>query len=377
MSDTESMSERELAQYLTEQVFTDQPRSVGEALAAADDPTPPIEPAPDPQSPPPSEETPPEPSPHEEPPVVVTDTPEQPVPVEVPQPPPSDEPGRDDEKEEYVLEGDELEEEEAPHVAWATKKYGDNPDKWAKAAFDQEQHISRMGNQLKEAEALAVQWYEYAQQAEAQATQTQQMGMPMSSQEEAWVEQATVNPLEYARQAAFNGNVNLFNAILSRVAEENPGFAANIGAQVQMELRQAADAEMAQGNGQAPMTLQQALGGSFQRLGINLDQAGPSMSEKIAELGEYHPYVQAILGMDDGQRDLAVQAVYDLTRAGTLTKRVVRDEQRAEQIKREGELRREAAGVVQGSPHVAPQKEDPFMAAMEQEWRDRRQWGGE
>ena len=235
-----------------------------------------------------------------------------------------------------------------------------------------------MGNQLKEAEALAVQWYEYAQQAEQQAAQTQQMGMPMSAQEEAWVEQSLANPMDYARQAAFNGNVNLFNAILARIAEENPGLAANIGSQVQMELRQAADAELAQQrNGPQPMTLQEALGGSFQRLGINLEQSGPSMSEKIAELGEYHPYVQAILGMDDGQRDLAVQAVYDLTRAGTLTKRVVRDEQQAAQIQREGELRREAAGVVQGSPHIPPVKEDPFMAAMEQEWKDRRQWGGE
>lgn len=259
-------------------------------------------------------------------------------------------------------------------MAWAKKKYGDDPDKWAKAAFDQEQHISRMANQLREAEQIAVQWYEYAQQAEAQAVQTQQMGMPMSAQEEQWVEQALANPLEYARQAAFNGNVNLFNAILARVAEENPGFAANIGAQVQLELRQTADAQMAQANGPPQMSLTDSLGGSLQRLGINLQQAGPPMSEKIAELGEYHPYVQAILHGDDGQRDLAVQAVYDLTRAGSLTKRVVRDEQRAAQIQREGELRREAAGVVQGSPHVTPPKEDPFMEAMRQEWKDRRQW---
>jgi hypothetical protein len=375
MSDTESLSERELAEYLTSEVFSTEPRSVGEALAAADDPTPPVEPAPDPQQPPPAEETPPEPSLHEEPPVIVTDEPVQPEPIEVPAPTPSDEPGRDDEKEEYALEE---ETDELPHMAWAKKKYGDDPTKWAKAAFDQEQHISRMGNQLKEAEALAVQWYEYAQQAEQQAQQAPSVGMPMSAAEEQWVEQATTNPMEYARAAAFNGNVQLFNAILARVAEENPGFAANIGAQVQTELRQAADQEMAQqANGQQPVTLQQALGGSFQRLGIDLEQAGPSMSEKIAELGEYHPYVQAILGMDDGQRDLAVQAVYDLTRAGTLTKRVVRDEQRAAQIQREGELRREAAGVVQGSPHIPPVKEDPFMAAMEQEWKDRRQWGGE
>ena len=377
MSDheNEGMSERQLADFLTEEVFSDKPRSVGEAMKAADleDPTPLIE---DPPGAP-GEEL------EQEPPL-----PPQPEPVETGPIVVSDEPGRDDEKREppAAVEGEvtpeeeELgeieEEEELPHLVWAKKKYGDDPDKWAKAAFDQEQHISRMANSLKEAEALAVQWYEYAQQAEAAATSAQTQGMPLSASEENWVEQAMANPHGYARQAAMQGNVNLFNAVLARVAEENPGVAASIGSQIQMEMQQIVAAE----NGQmqsGPPPLDQALGASFQRLGINLEQAGPQMSEKIAELGEYHPYVQAILNGDDAQRDLAVQAVYDLVRATTLVSRRVRDDQRATQIQREGELRREAAGVVTGSPHTPPPAVDPFMAAMEQEWKDRRQWGGD
>jgi hypothetical protein len=98
------------------------------------------------------------------------------------------------------------------------------------------------------------------------------------------------------------------------------------------------------------------------------------MSEKIAELGEYHPYVQAILGPDPGQRDLAVQAIFDLVREGQVTLRRVRDEQKEATIKREGELRREAAGIVTGAPHTPPPAEDPLMAAMQREWEARRQW---
>jgi hypothetical protein len=64
-------------------------------------------------------------------------------------------------------------------------------------------------------------------------------------------------------------------------------------------------------------------------------------------------------------------------RSSKLTKRVVRDEQSAERIRREGELRREAAGVVQGSPHTPSPQQDPFMQAMEDEWKQRGQWGGE
>jgi hypothetical protein len=369
----ESMTERELAQKLQDELFSGKPRSVGEALAA-DDPTPLIEDPPgqpgDELEPPPK--PPAEPEPVEAPPIVVSDEPgrdiekgQEPAPVAAEAAP---------EPEEEEPEEDTEEEEDLPHLAWAKKKYGDDPDKWAKAAFDQEQHISRMANSLKEAEQLAVQWYEYAQQAERQAAQQQQMGMPLSAQEEAWVEQAMTNPYTYARQAGMQGNVPLFNAVLARVAEDNPGLAASIGSQIQMEMQQYV---AAQDNGamQAAPTLDQALGASFQRLGINLEQAGPQMMAKVQELGEYHPYVQAILTGDDAQRDLAVQAVYDLVRAGTLTKRRVSDDQRAEQIKREGELRREAAGVVTGSPHVPPQEKDPFVDAMRQEWKDRRQWG--
>jgi hypothetical protein len=364
--ETESLTERELAEELFEDVFSGRPRSVGEALAAADEIPP--EPA--------ADEI-PEP-PVEEPPLVVTDEPTQP---DTPEGQPGEEVAPEPELE---LEGEaeDLDTEDDENVVWAKKKYGDEPHQWAKAARNQERHISQLANELREAQEVAVQQHGYIQQLEQQAQSASfngGMGMPLSSQEEAWVEQAMSNPYGYAQQAAFQGNGQLFNAVLTRVAEENPMLAGQISAQVQQDLQQAAyqqqgpPQEEVHPQAQLPIALAQ----SFVRLGIDLAESGPPMAEKIGELGEYHPYVQAILTGDERQRDLAVQAVYDLMRSSKLTKRVVRDEQSAERIRREGELRREAAGVVQGSPHTPSPQQDPFMQAMEDEWKQRGQWGGE
>ena len=134
----------------------------------------------------------------------------------------------------------ETEEEERPerededtreddNVVWARKKYGEHPEKWARAAYDMEQHISRLTREKRESDELATTWYEYAQQIEA--TQQQQLGasMPLSSQEEEWIERSLLNPLEATRQAAYGGRVQLYNGVIERVASENPGLAASIG----------------------------------------------------------------------------------------------------------------------------------------------------
>ena len=71
-----------------------------------------------------------------------------------------------------------------------------------------------------------------------------------------------------------------------------------------------------------------------------------------------------------------MQAMYDLAGAGGNVTRV-RDDARAARIRREGELRREAAGVVTGSPHTPPPQQSPLMAAMEEEWKARGQWRDE
>jgi hypothetical protein len=117
------------------------------------------------------------------------------------------------------------------------------------------------------------------------------------------------------------------------------------------------------------------LSDSIQRVGINREKYGPQMAEKIAELGEYDPYVQTIMhSADPAQRDLALRAVYDLVRTGqTSVTRAVESDREA-QIRREGELRREAASMVTGSPHFEPPKETPFMEGMIEEWKRRGQW---
>lgn len=304
---------------------------------------------------------------------VVHDAPpdEQPAPAAPPAPPSQEKPVEEQPDEQ------EAEEEGEPHVVWATKKYGNDPDRWAKAAFDQERFISSLASEKKQAEDAARQAIEYAQQVEASA-QTGPAGMPMSAAEEAWVDEAMANPTGYAYQAAMSGNAQLYNAVIQRVAEMDPGMAASVGTQVQLAMHQERsrlEAEQAaQQNGGGPQDFNADLGQSFQRVGVDIQRYGQSMWEKIDNLGEYHPYTLAILGGDPIQRDLAVQAVYDLVRTGqTTTSRVV-DEQREAQIQREGELRRNAAGVVTGSPHAETTKRPPFFEAMEEEWRKRGQW---
>jgi hypothetical protein len=352
-----SESEQEVTQFLREQMFG--PRSPSEAAARQ-------EPDPEKATPPPPGEPAPEMLPPEDAPVVVTDEPPKPPAEPFPETPvqPAVEPPPGEEEElEPELEG----EDEA--TVWAKKKYGDDTAKWAKAARDQELYISRLANEKREAEELAGQWYEHAQQVEAQQ-QTLAGGMPLSASEEGWVEQSLVNPLEYARQAAFSGKTQLYNGVIQRVAEENPMLAAQIGTTVQTELAQYAAYEQQQQQVNGQPDLAQALGGSFSRLGIDLQTQGAPMAEKIAELGEYNPYVQAILHGDEGQRDLAVQAVYDLTRATSHTARRV-----GQNVQRENELRRDAmvvqSGGVQAPP--APPKPPAFLAGMEEEWRRRGQ----
>jgi len=274
---------------------------------------------------------------------------------------------------------EEQEEQGEPHVVWATKKYGTDTTRWAKAAYDQERFISQLASDKKQAEETAQEAIQYAQQVEANA-RAAPTGMPLSAQEEAWVEQAMTNPVGQAYQAAMGGRVDLYNAIIDRLAEMDPSMAANVGTQVQMAMHQERarmeheSRERAAQNGGPSGDFNTEMGQSFQRLGINVNQYGEAMWTKIEELGEYHPYALAILGGDAIQRDLALQAVYDLVRTGQTTTQRVADTQREEQIRREGELRRNAAGVVTGAPHTPPTKQSPFMDAMEAEWRRAGQW---
>jgi hypothetical protein len=300
----------------------------------------------------------------EEAPEVVRDAPPPPPPEPEPEPlAPAAPPGEQEEGEEPPPE-----EEGDPNVSWATKKYGDDATKWAKAAYEMERHISQLTQEKHASDELAAQWYEYAQQAEASSNAG--TAMPLSAQEEMWVENAVANPLEAARQAAFNGRVPLFNGIIERVAQENPGLAAQIGAQVQVELQNYVALERQQ---VAPPSLEQSLQASFNRTGIDLQRDGQRMSEKISELGEYHPYVRAILNGSEQERDLAVQAVHDLTRATTFSSRQV---ERSKAVQREEELRREAMVVQTGGmqPPPAPRKETPFERSMEEEWRRSGAW---
>jgi len=221
---------------------------------------------------------------------------------------------------------------------------------------------------------------DYAQYAEQQAVERQQAGMPLSAQEEMWIEQAVSNPLEAAYAALQHGNQQLYNGLIERIAAENPALAVNVGTQAQMAFQQSQAQQRVQADAQAARAADfpTALGESVGRVGIDLERYGPQMSEKIGELGEYHPYVQTIMHTPDpGQRDLAMMAVYDLVRTGTTSVTRAKETEREAQIRKEAEMRREAASVITGSPHASTPKQSPFLQAMEDEWRRAGQWHDE
>jgi hypothetical protein len=289
-------------------------------------------------------------------------------------------PPKEEEPEQAEEDGEEEggeEDEEAAHIVWARRKFGTDPEQWAKGAYHQEQLLGRMAAEKKQAEEAAQQAYQYAEEIQVQAQPT---GMPISAAEEAWVEESMSNPTGAAYQAARTGNIQLYNAVIERVAEMDPAMAANVGTQVQLALHQEQQQlqwQQQQSANGAQTDFTTEMGASFQRLGINVNKYGESMWTKIEELGEYHPYALAILGGDPIQRDLAIQAVYDLVRQGTTTTRKIVDEEREGRIRREGELRRNAAGVVTGSPHQETPKQNAFLQEMENEWRRRGQWSDE
>jgi hypothetical protein len=301
----------------------------------------------------------------------------EPEPEEVPAEPPVEAPPSPPAEEPEEETPPEPEEEEVPALAWAKKKYGDDAQKWAAAAYQMEQHISKLAAEKQKAEEFGRQMAEYAQFAENQMVDRQQAEMPISAQEEAWIEQGLADPVNYAYTALSQGHPQLYNGLIARIAEENPALAANVGTQAQMAMQQAVAAQQIQADqAQARESdFPTRLGESVQRVGVDLQAYGNQMSEKIAELGEYHPYVQTIMhSPDPGQRDLALMAVYDLVRTGKTATRRARETDHEAQIRREGELRREAASVVTGSPHVEQQKESPFMEGMLAEWRRAGQW---
>jgi hypothetical protein len=345
--ENESLSERAFAAELEDQIpalLGIEPRSPGEAVSGEEE-------------------------------VVVSDEPPSAPAVE---PAPATEPGEPEAvpatEEEEEVEPETAEEES---LVWARRKYGEDVtlERIAKAAFDQEQMVSRLGTKAKENESLAAEWYQYAQNLERQL-QAQPTGMPLSSAEEQWIENSITNPLAHAVQAKMSGNEVLYRAVIARVSQEDPLAAGQVASYVETAYAEHVRAQQANAeeNGRSG---EQEIGASIQRLGIDLDRYGRPMMEKIGEMGEYHPYTQAILHGSEAERDLAFQAVYDLVREGRVMRREVRDTEREEQIKREGELRRKAAGVLTGAPHVPAVKQSPFMEAMENEWKRAGQWSDE
>ena len=359
-NEPESLSEREFAAELEGKMgalLGGTPRSPGEAVRVSGEV--------------PDAEPPQEPQIVEDIPPAAPETPAPQIP-EAPEeaPEPSEVEPQEEGDEDYVGEG----------LAWAKRKYGDEVtlERLADVAFNQEQALSRQGSKIKEAEQLGYQWYEYSQNLEHQLAQ-QPTGMPLSASEEQWIENSLANPLGFAAQAKATGNEALYRGVISRIAQEDPVAAGQIASQVEMafvaQQQQAAYAAQQQNGAQS---MEATIGASVQRLGIDLQAYGQPMMAKIGELGEYHPYTQAILYGSDQERDLAFQAVFDLVRESRMTRRVVRDSEREEAIRKEGELRRQAAGVLTGTPNrQTPPPTSPFMAAMEDEWRRAGQWNDE
>ena len=190
-------------------------------------------------------------------------------------------------------------------LVWAKKKYGDEHGEVGQAACDQEQHISRSPPRRRRPRNWRASGTSTPSRSSSRQQQTQ---MGCRSQRRRSSGSSSRSPTRCSPRAGrAAGNVNLYNGVIARIAEENPLLAAQIGTQVQMELQSLAAAGAGRAAGAAR---EQALSASSAASASTSRRKGETMSEKIAELGEYHPYVQAILGGDDGQRDIAIQAVY-------------------------------------------------------------------
>jgi hypothetical protein len=264
-----------------------------------------------------------------------------------------------------------LEEEE--YVAWAKKQFGDDVDlenasarKLAKSAFEKEKMLgakSQEAKELREAQDAA----ELQRKIDALTTPG-----ALTEEDEAWVETAATdaNPFEYAYNAHLAGRDDLYNAILSQYGSMGPQEEA---------LARRFHGEMIQRLSQPQLSPQeqqvQMMRSSFADGGLDYDAHREIIIAKAGELGENHPMVRSILSENVEARAMAIRGVYDLAMAGKTTVHKAKLEDDVQSRVKEEQLRQKVAGVTTGKPHVEAPKKSAFWEGFDEELKDRG-WDG-
>jgi hypothetical protein len=276
----------------------------------------------------------------------------------------------EDDGEVIVL--DEVEEEEE-YVSWAKKQFGDDVDlenasarKLAKSAFEKEKML---GKKAEEANQLKAERDRQELQAKIDALQTPGNVTP---EEDAWIDEAVSSgdPGEWAYNALQAERPDLYAAIINRWASMGEGEAAQA-----RRLDAAIIQAISQPQPSKEESYSMALGQTFQSLGLDIETQGPIILAKAEELGASHPSVVAMMSPDPTIRQLGTRNVFDLAVAGkTTVRKAVLDDDVQARVKEET-LRQQAAGVTTGKPHVEAPKKSAFWEGFDEELKERG-WDG-
>jgi len=268
---------------------------------------------------------------------------------------------------------EEEEPQEEEYLAWAKKQYGDDldPQKLARAAWEKE----RMLGQKAESEKRL--------QQEAKQREIQEMidalNTPghLTQEEDNWVNEAVFSedPTEWAIHALRGERPDLYAAIRNRWAaqgEQEAQQAAILHSQV---MQRAMEPQPSPTESYAL-----ALGQTLQAIGLNIEQHGPMLLQKLDELGTTHPAVRGIQSPDPEMRALAAQSVWDLiSQSRTTVSKARTDDVVAARVKEE-QLRQNAAGINGSGPRKEEPKKSKFWDEFEMEEEQinsRPQWGKE
>ena len=196
-----------------------------------------------------------------------------------------------------------------PNVVWAKKKYGEDPPKWAKAARDQEQlHLAQLlARRRKPRSCGPVVRVRAADRGSSRALTRRGCRSPprrRAGSSRRW-------PTRWSTRGRLRcrANVQLYSAVIDRgPRRENPMLAAQIGAQVQMEMQAVAQHERAV-RARSSRHRQAVDRRDLRRARDRPPGLRAAMSRRSGSSASTTPMSQAIMSGDPGSRDLALMAV--------------------------------------------------------------------
>jgi len=255
--------------------------------------------------------------------------------------------------------------EEPEYAVWARKQFGEDLDltnpqiaKLAQSRWEAERMVGKSQAELQEQRRLM------EEESAARRVASLHERADLNDEESDWVDQAVESgdPAAFAVAALENDRRDLYSAILDRWAtqgEQESSRVRDFHSRVVAAYSQPAPDPQAQ--------FQQALGESFQAVGLNVRDHGSIILAKAAELGDANPYVQGMMAQDPQVRAMAVRAVWDLSQSTQATiQKVTRDDEVAARVAEE-RLRENAAVVGNGTLHQEPPPSGGFWSEFDEE----------